>query len=320
MTKLPGTFLSGLMARTYGSRSYVVAVDNSGRVTAVVDEGNAGSVLWTDDFAGGVPGAFTVADVEPPLRDLAFDPGPFVWVTGQDGRLSQIVLDKHTFDPADPLVGCQGATMPGGKIVASRQMPGTVAGSTSALTWASVYRPASGLGLKLVAAASATTLQLPVPWDCFSTGVGTASLTPRRQTVARGGRFALALSWRHPHRWRDLSYLQLRLRRGDRIVGWTILDRTRRTLRLWTGRNGTFSAAARPGAGIVRHGASVFLDLAHSTQGDDGKGGRTLRYRAALRLAPTVPAGRYTVEALAAGVNGAVQGFQPVGSVTVRRS
>ena len=222
-----------------------------------------------------------------------------MWVAGEDGRLSQILLDKHAFDPGDPLVGCRGLTLQGGTVIASRQLPGTVAGSTFAPTWASLYRPASGIGAKLVAAGATTTLQLSVPWDCFSTGVGTATLQPRHQTVARGARFALALSWRSAPLARAV-YLQLRLRRGDRIVGWTMLDREHRTLSLWTGRKGIFSAASRPGARVVRHGGSAFLDLAHSTQGDDGKGGRTLRYRAALRLTGTVSAGRYTVEALAA--------------------
>jgi hypothetical protein len=266
--------------------------------------------------------AATIADVN--LLPGDPDPGPFVWVGNQDGSLSQLALDKRAFASNDPLLACAGTTVSGGALLAIRLLPGTALGTTPVPTFVSLHAPPlGGTAWKLLASANtpaggAETIQIGIPWDCTTQGLGTARLTPQRLTVRRGARFALTLSWRHPTAWRNLASLELRLRRGHGIVGWTIFDQARRTLRLWTGGRGRFTTPARPGHPGLLRGAGVTLDLARSSQGDDGKGGLTLHYTAALRLARSVPPGRYSVEALAADTAAHVQGFEPVGRVTVR--
>jgi outer membrane protein assembly factor BamB len=317
---LSGAFLAPLVGRLVNNKlPYLSMFDATGRIVTVLDNGASGTLLWTAASGATTAVPVDIADVNPTEPT---DPGPVLYVGAQDGSISEFALDKHTFGPNDvhPLFGCPNDTVIGGQLLATRQLPGTTAGVSGNAAWVLLHAPGPGVtSTKLAAASSsAAAMQIGVPWDCGTAGVGVATLRPQRQTVTHGRRFELALSWRHPVAWRKLAYLELRLRHGRQLVAWTILNQNGRRIRLWTGKSGRFTRAVRPGsAGVLRGGGAV-LYVAHSSAGDNGHGGRVLRYRVTLQLRHTVSSGRYTVQALAADTNGTVAPFHRVGSVTLQ--
>jgi hypothetical protein len=314
-----------LQGRTRGHR-YLVAVSGDRGVIAVREmAGDVGKVLWTQSSLP-TGAAALVRPFNDAYALIESDPGPYLWVATRDGGISQLALDDIAFAPAEPLDGCGGLTFTGGSIMARRQVAGTSGVVAGAPADGTLYRTAATTfpNLKLVGTAvSASTLfvrQVAAPWACFTQAVGTAQLSPDRQSVRPARPFTLELVWTHPERWRELASLQLRLRRGRNILSWTLLDEATRTLRLERGgRRGGFTRAGEPGQRGRLSGRDTVVDLALSSQDDDGPAGRVLRYTAALRLKPGVRPGRYVVEALAADRAGVVQGFEPVGSVTVER-
>ena len=151
--------------------------------------------------------------------------------------------------------------------------------------------------------------------------VGDTTMTPHDASVAVGERTTLAVTWTHPVSWRELETVDVRLVDGDDIALWVRFhhdDETDAvTFSIFNPASGKFGRPAAPGRPqrLESSWATLHLDES-SVVGPPGKD-VTLNLRISFK--PRSAGHVFQVEAFATDDNGNQQGFDPVGTVTVRR-
>jgi hypothetical protein len=154
---------------------------------------------------------------------------------------------------------------------------------------------------------------------CIDQPVGRLFIKPRRLRVRPSRPAGLTVGWVHPSRWGQLRKVQVRLRRGPRILGTLTFNRAKRTLALARGaRSGGPRAriprrsrrTLRAGPVGVRVGKATFRKPARRARG--------VRLRLRIVLGRRLAGQRVRVEMGASAENGQRQAFSRAGTIRVR--
>jgi PKD repeat protein len=152
--------------------------------------------------------------------------------------------------------------------------------------------------------------------------VGETAMTPRRLSVTAGEPITLSVSWTHPVSWRELQTLDVRLidhsghsalrvrmkhHQGPDSVTFRVFDEAR----------GGFGPHVRPGRPEQFETSLATFHVAESTV--VGLPGQTVTLNLRIVMKPGAAGRVYRVEAFATDDTGHAQGFDRVGTLTVRR-
>ena len=152
--------------------------------------------------------------------------------------------------------------------------------------------------------------------------VGETTLTPDQVGVAVGERTTLSVTWTHPVSWRDLETIDVRLVDGDEIALWVRFHHDNETdgvsFSVFNPASGKFGRPVAPGRPqrFESSWATLYLDETSVL----GPPGETVTLNLRVSFKPRSAGRVYRVEAFATEDDGHEQGFDPVGTVTVRRT
>ena len=133
-----------------------------------------------------------------------------------------------------------------------------------------------------------------------------------------GQRFGIDLRWTHPVRWRALRTLDLRLRAAGHVALALRFDEAANTLQLCDGAATLrCSAAVVPGSTTPLSNAWATVDVAASGASASGPDDPSVELVVFLRFAPRAAGASFVVETRAVDDDGNVQGYEPIGAVTV---
>ena len=151
--------------------------------------------------------------------------------------------------------------------------------------------------------------------------IGETTMTPDELTVDAGEAATLAVTWTHPVSWRDLETIDVRIVDGEEIVLWVRFrhedDTDAVSFSVFNPASGKFGRPAAPGRPQQFESSWATLHLDDSSVLGPPGPSVTLNLRVSFK--PRSAGRVYRVEAFATDDDGHEQGFDPVGTVTVRR-
>jgi hypothetical protein len=150
--------------------------------------------------------------------------------------------------------------------------------------------------------------------------IGETTMTPAQLGIAVGERATLAVTWTHPVSWRELQTIDVRIVDDEDIVLWVRFQHDEATdavsFSLFNPASGRYGHPAAPGRPMrfETSAATLYLDES-SVLGPEGQS-VTLNLRFSVK--PRAAGRVYRVEAFATDDLGHEQGFDLVGTLTVR--
>ena len=151
--------------------------------------------------------------------------------------------------------------------------------------------------------------------------VGTTTMTPSRLTMEAGERKTLAVTWTHPVSWRQLQTIDVRIVDDEDVVLWVRFRHDQATdavtFSLFNPANGRFGPQVAPGNPVRLETRDATLHVGESSV--FGPPGPNVTLNLRLSLKPRAAGDTYRVEAFATDDAGHEQGFDPVGTLIVRK-
>jgi hypothetical protein len=155
---------------------------------------------------------------------------------------------------------------------------------------------------------------------CLDQPVGRLSVRPRRLTTRPGRPAKLTLGWEHPVRWGELRTVEMRLRRGRRVVATLTLNQNKNTLRLARGARSGGSRTRLPRRSRQRLRAGpVTVVVNRRTFRRPTLATRAVRLRLGMVFGRALAGRRLSVEVAASNDARERQAFARGGTIRVRR-
>lgn len=150
--------------------------------------------------------------------------------------------------------------------------------------------------------------------------VGVSSLTPKVSTVRVGEKLALELNWAHPVQWRQLHEAILRFSDppNTEVLQISYQEATN-TFSVYNENAHKYGPALHPGDNHSLETNEARFHLEESAVQGSGPAGKTVKFRLVISFKPKAAGKVLNAHFLVSGDNGDIQGYEPLGTVTVTR-
>ncbi len=151
--------------------------------------------------------------------------------------------------------------------------------------------------------------------------VGIASMSPSAVSATVGERFTIDLTWIHPERWRLLDEIEFRIVDDEGTAMWVKFEEngTELPFRQFNVNSRKYGDPYLPGADVVFDTNLAKMFVADSVVVGSGPTGPSATVRPSLSFKPRAAGRTFRVELLVRDDFGNVQGFDPVGTISVAR-